>query len=347
MIPIIKGFLAKNCRVTVASGEAPLGVLKNEFTDKINYTVFEGPAISYPENGSMVRKMGMQLPALLKGIWQEKKFAARMVKELKPDMIISDNCYGMRSKKVLSVFVTHQLQIQMPIKLQWLEKWVNRINHAFITSFDVCLVPDDPAAPGLSGNLSHATSLPNLYFTGTLSRFKDEPVASSQKPSGMPDRFILVILSGPEPQRSILEKLLKAQLKKESVVWFRGLPGNTEPGLSDNHIIYDHAPSQVMAWYIQNSELVICRSGYSSVMDLSVFGKKAVMIPTPGQTEQEYLAQHLDASGYISALDQNKVKQLSHAINDARNRKGLPLLKDKPPIANTVDMLLAKLKDIR
>ncbi len=345
MIPIINSFLARNCRITVAASGAPLKLLKDEFAEKIEYIEFGGPTVSYPKNGAMVIKLMSQLPAFLSGIYREKRFAARVVEELEPDMIISDNCYGMRSPKVLSVIVTHQLRIQMPPKLQWMGNLVNRINHAFITSFDVCLVPDNPEKPGLSGILSHGTTLPDLYFTGTLSRFKGVPVSSAEKPLPIPDSFIMAILSGPEPQRSMLEEKLKEQLREETVVWLRGLPGNPEPVFSGNHIIYDHASTRLMAWYIRNSELVICRSGYSSVMDLSVFGKKAVMIPTPGQTEQEYLAKHLEASGYISALSQDNLQNLKGAIREAKCKKGLPLPENNSAIESTVKMLLKKLPD--
>lgn len=293
----------------------------------------------------MVGKMAMQMPAIAWAVWQEKKITATLVRNLKPDIIISDNRYGMSSKKVLSVFVTHQLQIKLPRSIQWLEKVINRINHSFIKTFDLCLVPDTYAEPGLSGSLSHKTSLSNLHFTGILSRFSDVTLPHNYAPAGMPENFILVILSGPEPQRSILENILKAQLQKDTVVWFRGLPGNSEPSKTGNHIFYDHAPTKVMAWCIKNSEIVICRSGYSSVMDLSVFGKKAVMIPTPGQTEQEYLARHLHDLGYISALPQNDAHKIDEYINDAKSMQGLPLPEKQSSVNQTVDMLLDMMND--
>lgn len=344
MIPLIMSFLEKGCRVTVASSGAPLRLLTREFQNKINYTSFPGTEIRYARGDAMMFKMALKLPALLWSMRKEQKTISRMIRRHEPDILISDNRYGVRSKQVLSVFVTHQLRIQLPASIKWLENSLNHINRSLIKKFELCLVPDMHEYPGLAGRLSHEPLLPNLRYTGILSRFAHLPSPASH-PLDMPERFLLVILSGPEPQRGILETMLRKQLQKYPVVWFLGLPGKEEAIKSGNHIFYNHASTHIMANYIQKSELVICRSGYSSVMDLCVWGKKAVMIPTPGQTEQEYLAAHLHASGYIAALPQNKIHRIDLSVEEAKQKKGLPVPSNHTSVDETVEFLLHQLKN--
>ncbi len=341
MIPLIYGFLRQECRITIISSGAPLLMLKEEFSDHAEFIYFQEPAIKYTKGGSLVFKMALQIPVLLTGMLRERFFIRKMVSMSKPDIIISDNRYGMRSKKALSVFVTHQIHIKLPNNMRRTEKAVNFLNRWLTKSFDCCIVPDYENGPGLSGSLSHNVELPALHFTGPLSRFQIKDKRRYTKPlPGLPDDFILVILSGPEPQRSILEKLLPGLLSDITCIWFRGLPGNNKLTVKGKHYYFDHAGTDVMEWCIQKSKIVISRSGYSTIMDLSVFGKKAVFIPTPGQTEQEYLACLMEESGYAASVQQHEIKNLSHAIEKALQCKGLPLLEQTPILENTITMLI-------
>jgi uncharacterized protein (TIGR00661 family) len=325
MIPVIYELLGLGCKVTVVASHGPLQLLREEFSSRVDYYEFAGANIRYPKNHGFFFKLALQIPALFFSIIRERRFANRTVQTLNPQMILSDNRYGMKSSKIFSVFVTHQLHIQLPNSIGWFEKPLNAINHYFVKSFDRCLVPDFEKEPSLSGALSHHVDISHLIYTGPLSRFQMLKSKAIKKPNAdLPNDFILVILSGPEPQRSILENLLQIQLQGTASIWFRGMPGGTTERHSANQWIFDHGNTEMMAWCIENSRLVICRSGYSSVMDLAVYGKKCVFIPTPGQTEQEYLARYLQNAGYIARLEQSKIKGLKGAIEEATQKSGLP-----------------------
>jgi UDP:flavonoid glycosyltransferase YjiC (YdhE family) len=167
-----------------------------------------------------------------------------------------------------------------------------------ISRFDECWIPDYEESPGLSGDLSHKYPLPkNAKFIGPLSRFiLPEPFSEKDTANSK----IMVIISGPEPQRGIFEDLLTRQLLELNH------PGTILSGKpeSENHstfigklTILSHLPTDEMNSLLKSSSLVICRSGYSSIMDLHALGLKALFIPTPGQTEQIYLAELHQKSG--------------------------------------------------
>ena len=325
MVPVIDVLLELNCRVTASASGKPMTMLREEFKSRIDYIDFPGPSICYNSWMPAAMSIFFQIPYLLFWVFRENQYLRKILIQEQPDMVISDNRYGVRNRKVLSDFVTHQLNIQMPAGFGWAGRIFNYFNHRIIRNFDHCLVPDKEEFPGLAGELSHGSRLPDISYTGPMSRFySNKPWPEENPAEQIPGDFILVLLSGPEPQRSILEKLLMKELTNETVVWFRGLPGNKNPVKKNGQWFYNHANRQLMSWFIRESSMVICRSGYTTIMDLCVFGKKTVMIPTPGQTEQEYLARLLQKSGYIESLEQNNLKMLKDSIRSAHNKHGLP-----------------------
>ncbi len=325
MIPLARVFLDMGCRVTMAADGLPLLMLRDEFGEKVTFIDLPGPRIRYSRKKSQVWAIASRLPSMMLWFFRERRFCSKWLPELEPDIIISDNRYGIRQAGVFSVFVTHQLFIRFPSSLKSLEKLTNRIIHRAIRRFDLCLVPDFAHYPGLSGQLGHTPYQGALLYTGPLSRFSLSGSTPDQKPLDcLPDDFVLVILSGPEPHRTLLEKELKKQLTSICAVWFRGLPGSQEPFFNQNHVIFDHGNSDLIGWCIQHAKLVICRSGYSSVMDLAAFGKKALMIPTPGQPEQEYLARHLQERGYIKSLSQYHLENINKEMAEALQCTGIP-----------------------
>ena len=117
---------------------------------------------------------------------------------------------------------------------------------------------------------------------------------------------LLVILSGPEPQRTILEKILLSQLKTFAgkAVLIRGVMHDHSIASFDNTSVLNYVSSAVLNQLMCNSAIVVCRSGYTSIMDILKLGKKAVLIPTPGQAEQEYLAVHMHQQKLAFMADQ-------------------------------------------
>ncbi len=306
-IPLI-GYLRQfQCQIFIAATGSQKKILleafpEAEFLDPPAY------AIRYPTNGrNMFWAILLQLPRLYRTVQQERAWVEANIQKHQFDLVISDNRYGFHSRGAHSVFITHQLAPDSglgPVLNNWLRRW----HYRFIRVFDECWVPDLEAAGGLAGALSHPSNLPlHTSYIGPLSRL--EPVKENQLDQ------LLVLISGPEPARSQFEILVSGMLRdyQGRFVLVRGLPGEqgpTEPG------VYHHANASTLEKLVAQSSLVICRSGYTSVMDLVKMGKKAVLVPTPGQPEQEYLAAYLEQKGIFPFVSQSAFV-LSEAIQKA------------------------------
>ncbi len=241
----------------------------------------------------------MQVPKIIRSIRNEHHWLDQQLDTNHWDLIISDNRYGLYTTRTRTVFITHQLGIISGFgKLgdvllrTMLYRWINR--------FNTCWIPDAAGDVNIAGKLSHPLTMPNHYaFIGPLSRLnKAKPLA---------DDRLLVLLSGPEPQRTILEKKLIYQLSNtdETVVFVRGLPYGAPLMQNRGRIRFEnHLDAKGLSELLSNAKAVICRSGYSSVMDLLKLKKRALLIPTPGQTEQVYLAKHLGALHWFVVQEQ-------------------------------------------
>ena len=345
-VQVIKALLSRKCKVVVAADGAPLDFLQKEFP-QIKFIRFRGKAIRYPDKGSMMLKMLWQAPSFLMSIWKEHQHLKKLVKETGATLVISDNRYGLWNKNVQTVFITHQLFIKAPRKFEWVEPFLKKIIRFFVRKFDHCWVPDFPEAPGLSGGLSHKETMKGVSYVGPLSRFSDLADHSFKNPlpGDFPQKFILAIISGPEPQRSRFEEILRNQFEKTNwpVVFLLGKPGSEFRYRSGDLYFLDHADTPEFAWLIKNAGLVICRSGYSTLMDLSVFGKKALLVPTPGQTEQEYLAEMLAGSDQAHCVKQKDLN-LYRDIKVAENFSGIkPLNKNEDPLNQALGQVLKDL----
>jgi uncharacterized protein (TIGR00661 family) len=249
----------------------------------------------------------LYIPRLIIGIYKEHKQLKKIIKSENIDIVISDNRYGLWSKNITSIFITHQLMIKMPGYLKIMEPLLHKILLRFIRKFDVCWIPDYQNNMGLSGDLSHKYPVqPNSIFIGPLTRFYKKENKSIDI-----IHDILVILSGPEPQRTILEEIIIEQIQNTDYnsLIVRGLPlAEKKESYSPNINFKSHLSSEELLHEINCSEIIICRSGYSSVMDLQTINKKAILIPTPGQTEQEYIASHLKKMKMYYSVDQKNFR---------------------------------------
>jgi hypothetical protein len=266
-----------------------------------------GPEIHYPSSGRMFWKMTRQLPKILRGIGREHRLLLQVVRENDIDAVISDNRFGMWSSRVHSVYITHQLNIQAPGGWQFAEPLLHLMHRHFWKNYRECWIPDFPGSPNLSGDLGHPRkALPGCHYTGPLSRFTQLSEIHIDAAGRQPD--LLVLLSGPEPQRSIFEKLVMTQLTglpDINIVIVRGLPGSTERlGIPSGVTLHSHLPDGELASLIRSARGIICRPGYSTLMDLWALGRGAVLVPTPGQTEQEYLAKHHSRGGAFVSMSQ-------------------------------------------
>lgn len=312
-IQIIKELLLNGYEVIIACDGPQLQLLTKEFP-LLYFVNLEGYKVSYGRNSFFTAlKIIIQFPKILIQINREKKWLDEIISKEKIDMVISDNRYGLCSTRIISVFVTHQLYIKTPfgrIGSQLLQK----INYKYINKFNFCWLPDFPEQHQLAGNLSHPKKKPGVpvHYVGLLSRFETRNLPIFYK--------LMFVISGPEPQRTIFENIILKELRhyKDKAILIRGLPDRHDKVAAPSNIdVFNHLRSTEMNDAICASELVICRSGYSSIMDLSRLGKKSILIPTPGQTEQEYLADYLYQKKYAIKIKQ-KDFCLEHALAIAR-----------------------------
>ena len=292
-IPIIEELRKQGAEVILASDGVAYQLLKREFPD---LQIHELPPynIRYPFR-SMVLSMAIQMPKILRGAIGEHFWLKNFLKNTTVDAVISDNRFGFFNKKIHSIFMTHQVNILIPFRL--FQPFVNALNHFFIKKFDVCWIPDFEKTPNLAGALAHGKFSKNLIikYSGISSRFQKAHTESIEK-----KYCAAIILSGPEPQRSIFEKKIRQQFNdlENSDARFLLVRGTQLPCVTNhkpipNLEIHDLLTSELLNQKIIESEVVVCRSGYSSIMDLVAIQKAAILVPTPGQTEQEYLAAEL------------------------------------------------------
>lgn len=325
-VPVINALLLRKCKVVIAADGASLSFLQKEFSGRALFLRFRGKSIRYPQKGNMLLSMALQTPSLLFSILREHRELKNLIHQTGASLVISDNRYGLWNKNVRTVFITHQLFIRAPVKMEWVEPWLESITRFFVKKHDFCWVPDFDQAPGLSGALSHKKPMPGLRFTGPLSRFSQLKELSfiNPLPEGFPAHFFLAIISGPEPQRSIFEVMLRAQFEKtgDPVVFVLGKPHDELRQWNGNAFAMSHAQTYELAWLIKHARMVICRPGYSTLMDLAVFGNKALLVPTPGQTEQEYLGQMLAESKQAFCIKQTEL-DLETQILQAEKFEGI------------------------
>ncbi len=343
-IPVVRSFLNRGCQVVIGSEGSPMALLQEAFGDQVSYKLFPGKKVRYPADGRMVTSILFQLPSLLFSVFKEHFRLRQLIRETGASIVVSDNRYGLSNPGVQTIFLTHQVFIRATTGLRWAERMLDAFVRVFILRFDVCWVPDYPGPKNLSGSLSHKRVMPGLRFVGPLSRFAAAGPKVNPLPEGFSDRFYLLLLSGPEPQRSMLESLLLSAEYDHPVVMVRGKAGEKHMVTNEHRVLIDHAGTASMRYLISKALLVICRPGYSTIMDLSSFGKKALMIPTPGQTEQEYLGALLSEREWVAAVPQDQLcSALSAGISLALQKQGIPCLGgDRSLLSGAVDEAMAR-----
>ena len=305
-IPIINTLLEQGIEVILA-GERDTAKILGKTQPELVILPLKGYRIKYSRNSLFfLFKMLLQFPKIILAIKNERRWLKKIILTHKIDAVISDNRFGLHNPALHSVFITHQLFIQTGNK--WLDKLAQKVNYHFINKFDECWVPDVSGNTNLAGKLSHPNKLPDIpvKYIGILSRFKK--ITTEKK------YHLLIMLSGPEPQRSIFENLLLSEIKNIPgiIVLVRGLPTTEEKLFIDNNqlIIHNHLPAEELNEIIFQSENIVARCGYSTVMDLFTLQQKAILVATPGQTEQEYLADYLLENNLFFTRKQEKFSLL-------------------------------------
>ena len=310
-MPLISYLLERGWELSLAAEGNIAALLTKEFP-QLRVLPLKGYRITYPNKGALfISKILLQVPKIIRSISHEHRWLDQQLDTNHWDLIISDNRYGLYTSRTRTVFITHQLGIISGfgrlgdiLLRNMLYRWVNR--------FNTCWIPDAEGKINIAGKLSHPLSMPNHFaFIGPLSRLDKKPPLT--------EGHLLVLLSGPEPQRTILENKIIHQLSDidEAVVFVRGLPSGAPLLKNKDRIRFEnHLDANALSEELSTAKAVICRSGYSSVMDLLKLKKRALLIPTPGQTEQVYLAKHLGALHWFVVQEQSQL-DLKKGIDSA------------------------------
>lgn len=313
-IPIIKELIHQQVQVIIAASGLQKNLLREEFPF-LEFIEIPGYEIRYKRGFLLKWALVMKIPAILKKIKKENKWLEGVLEDRKIDAVISDNRYGLFHKTSYCVFITHQLYIDSGWRSQefaggwpsavgrWVDDMILRWNYRLIGKFSVCWVPDLPGSLSLAGKLSHPAFLPLIpvKYIGIQSRFKKEE-------KKITPNSLLILISGPEPQRTEFENMFLVQLVGVAcqTVLVRGLPGSqlSIPFVREGLKIYNHLLAEEMNELLNSSEYIVARSGYSTIMDLVNKKRNAILVPTPGQTEQEYLGCYMHEKKWMFSVPQ-------------------------------------------
>ena len=315
-IPIIRELEKNGFTPILASDGDALQILQKEFPYLQTLTL-PSYKIEYAKNGATFKwKLLKNSPKIINAILSEKRLVKKWILEYGLNGIISDNRLGVYSKKIPSVFITHQLTV-LSGKTTWIS---SKLHHYFIKKFTQCWIPDMEEQPSLSGKLGHLKNNKiNLIYLGPLSRLEKKE---------LPIQYdLMVLLSGPEPQRTYLEQKLKNEIQffTGKVLFIEGaIASEQKTERYQNVTYYNFMTTQELEIAFNESAMVLCRSGYTTIMDLAKLGKKAFFIPTPGQFEQEYLAKRLQRKNFVPYANQEDF--VIENLQEVNLYKGLPLL---------------------
>lgn len=337
-IPVISCLLEHGFTPIIAASGGSLKLLQDEFPG-LNNHYLPGYNIKYSEKGSMTLNLSMQLPGLTASILSERKAVKQLIKKYNIAGIISDNRFGLGFSQIPSVYITHQIRILANGRMRLFEPILYKFHRSIMNSYKEIWIPDYRGKENLSGILSHSyPPLKKAEFIGPLSRFSvnsivpDLNFASGLIPlrsrggtkgevelspailrsEGITLKYfdIVIVISGPEPQRSLFERKILEQISKrsESILIVRGTPLEKDKiKLRPNIVVKNHLPSKELVNYLMEAKVIISRAGYSTIMDLIALNRSAILVPTPGQTEQEYLADYLDSKGWFFKVAQKSI----------------------------------------
>lgn len=336
-IPIIEALTRRGCNVLIAGSGLGGELLRKRFPNLV-FEPLPSYNITYPRKGSMVLHLLRQMPRLLSVIRGERRTFEQIIANHQISHVISDNRYGLYNSAAKCIFMTHQIHVSSGGNWQCIDQLLFVLHREFIEKFDKVWIVDEPAndegkwAAKLS---SHKGLRIPYHFVGLLSRFSLQ--GSNQEPKEKLFQRI-ALLSGPEPQRTLLEKKMSAyfnDLPGMSLV-VRGVAGD-EAIVEKNTTILNSIDDSMLKKVISGNPIVYCRSGYSTLMDLlHLHHTRAVLIPTPGQTEQAYLADRFARMYGFTHIEQSMKFPNEVEIADAR----YPKLDSRNFLEESIDDLL-------
>ena len=288
-LPVLRKLIEENNDLTIISNDRSLELLKGELGNNIEYVnIPDYPMLLSKNSRQFMAKSIVYWPLFIRKMQSGLSKLTKMLETKKCDVIISDGRYDIYSKKIPSFFISHQMRIMNPLRIRMFETGSEIFNLFFFKRFRGVIVPDYKEN-NLSGDLSHNLKKideEKIHYVGIISDFKKKETKK--------DVDYLISISGPEPQRTLLEKKLLPQVNQLEGNIIMTLGKTEEVGKinNENTKVYSFLTKEKRQDFLNRTKLVISRSGYSTIMDLAIIGTKALMTPTPGQVEQEYLSQY-------------------------------------------------------
>jgi uncharacterized protein (TIGR00661 family) len=321
-LPLIKAFLERGDKVFIAAHDRARMLLESE-VPQCEFVDFPEYPIRYPQSSFFVtRFMFVIFPRMLRAMYREKKQLKLLHKKYQFDFIISDNRFCLYLKNVKSYLISHQLRYILPFPVTRLESWPEYFTSSFFKHYDKIFIPDKDDPDSLTGELSHNMRYlvkEKLHYCGILNDIQK----SSLSPKKDIDYF--VIISGPEPQRTKLERIIFKQVNSLSgkIVVALGMPEKNYKIHQGNATFHTYINRRQIHEYLQRSKFIIARPGYTTIMEMIHFGLKGLFIPTPGQIEQVYLAKYYEEKQWCHCVSQYRL-DLAKDVEDAKTYKGFP-----------------------
>lgn len=315
-MPIVMYLQQVGYKVTIATSKKLFDEYIALELEQVAFLELKAYKPKYSKFNMQTFRLLTQIPQFLSVYFSDKSRVAAFVNAYKPDVIFSDNRFSCWHKSVKSIYITHQLSI-INVKTDSVWGLPTRIHRYIINKFDLCLVPDEES--GAAGLLSVDSSKKlTIKRIGLLSRL--------QHIKNRKHNYILVILSGPEPQRTIFEtKVIEASFEiSDEIVLVRGTSLPLKQKLPSSIKAYNIIGTEILSRLCEMAYYVVARSGYSTVMDLLVAHLPALLVATPGQSEQEYLSTYLCKKGWFVSKDQDDFSFLTP--NELLSLKNPPLV---------------------
>lgn len=318
-LPVIRKLIKEDNEITIISNGRSLELLKKELDENIEFfDIPDYPMLLSENSRQFMAKSVVYWPSFIARMESGLQKLKKILENRKCDRIISDGRYDLYSRKIPSFFISHQMRIMNPLRIKMFERGSEIFNLFFFKRFAGVIVPDYKD-DDLSGELSHnlrRIDENKLHYVGALSDFKKKQTKK--------DIDYLVSISGPEPQRTMLEEKLLSQINdlKGKIVITLGKSENQDKFINKEIETYSFLAKDKREDFLNRAKLVISRSGYSTILDLAVIGAKALMTPTPGQIEQEYLGEYHNNKGTFYSVNQNKI-DLVRDVEIAKKTAGI------------------------
>ncbi|MDL2261987.1 hypothetical protein LJC11_00605 [Bacteroidales bacterium OttesenSCG-928-I21] len=313
LIPIIKHLDKEGNNLIIGGSGVAIEILKKAFPH-LEFVYIPSPTLVYGKRKSFSLVFYLSFIKFIANVFHENFVLRKIISEKNISVVISDNRLGLYNKKIKSIYLSHQLNIYLTTNRKKPSPVATFAHRSYIKKFDYCLVPDiDSVENSLTGRLTENSKNLNLKFIGPISRFEIRKDFYQRK---IKYDFVC-ILSGPEPQRTMLEKKMIDIFDNSNykIVIIRGLPKCSEKKKDSTSIRFlNHATDSELLDYINCSKRIICRSGYTTIMDLVNIGRRAILIPTPGQSEQEYLALRLSEKHAFVSINQYELNPTSFDV---------------------------------